>query len=115
MNTRPIVIGNLQRDCGTGAHRIRLERPLKGALPPRAAALRAEFADIAKVDTRARRVVEHMATALQGSLLVRHAPAYVAEALIASRVAGDRGHVFGTLPPAAVTDAIVARASPRVA
>ena len=34
-----------------------------------------EFADPEQIETRARRVVEHMALALQGSLLVRHAPA----------------------------------------
>ena len=46
----------------------------------------------------ARRLVESMALVLQGSLLVRHAPAYVADAFCASRLAGDRGQAFGTLP-----------------
>jgi putative acyl-CoA dehydrogenase len=40
-----------------------------------------------------------MALALQGSLLVRHAPPCVADAFCASRLAGDRGLAFGTLPP----------------
>ena len=48
--------------------------------------------------TRARRIVERMALALQGSLLVRHAPAAVADAFCASRLAGDGGLAFGTLP-----------------
>ena len=39
----------------------------------------------------ARRLVESMALVLQGSLLVRHAPADVADAFCASRLAGDRG------------------------
>jgi putative acyl-CoA dehydrogenase len=39
-----------------------------------------------------------MALVLQGSLLVRHAPAAVADAFCASRLAGDRGLAFGTLP-----------------
>ena len=43
-----------------------------------------------------RRLVERLA--LQGSLLVRHAPAAVADAFCASRLAGDWGHAFGTLP-----------------
>ena len=48
---------------------------------------------------RARRVVERMALALQGSLLVRYGDAAVADAFCASRLAGDWGHAFGTLPP----------------
>ncbi|MBC7679690.1 MAG: hypothetical protein H7233_11985, partial [Pseudorhodobacter sp.] len=35
---------------------------------------------------------------LQASLLVRHAPAPVADAFCASRLAGGRGLAFGTLP-----------------
>ena len=50
---------------------------------------------------RARRVIERAALVLQGSLLVRHAPAAVADAFCASRLAGDRGLAFGTLPPGA--------------
>nr|WP_202500939.1 acyl-CoA dehydrogenase family protein [Streptomyces sp. SID5785] len=48
---------------------------------------------------RARRVIERAALVLQGSLLVRHAPAAVADAFCATRLAGDRGLAFGTLPP----------------
>ncbi|MFI1096929.1 acyl-CoA dehydrogenase family protein [Streptomyces sp. NPDC020917] len=48
---------------------------------------------------RARRVIERAALVLQGSLLVRYAPAPVADAFCASRLAGDRGLAFGTLPP----------------
>ncbi|MFR9799550.1 acyl-CoA dehydrogenase family protein [Streptomyces sp. MS06] len=48
---------------------------------------------------RARRVVERAALVLQGSLLVRHAPDAVADAFCASRLGGDRGLAFGTLPP----------------
>jgi putative acyl-CoA dehydrogenase len=47
---------------------------------------------------------------LQGSLLVRHAPAAVADAFCASRLAGEGGFAFGTLPPGADTPAIVERA-----
>lgn len=48
---------------------------------------------------RARRVIERAALVLQGSLLVRHAPAAVADAFCASRLGGDGGLAFGTLPP----------------
>ncbi|WP_055724208.1 acyl-CoA dehydrogenase family protein, partial [Streptomyces niveiscabiei] len=53
------------------------------------------------LESQARRVVEAMALTLQASLLVRHAPAAVADAFCASRFDGDRGHSFGTLPDSA--------------
>ncbi|MGW4180308.1 DNA alkylation response protein, partial [Streptomyces rubiginosohelvolus] len=60
--------------------------------------LRAELARPEDAQLRARRVVERAALVLQGSLLVRHAPAAVADAFCASRLAGDQGLAFGTLP-----------------
>jgi putative acyl-CoA dehydrogenase len=74
--------------------------------------LRAEFADPEAIELRARRVVESMALALQGSLLVRHAPSAVADAFCASRLAGDAGLQYGTLPPGVDTQAIIARHTP---
>ena len=50
------------------------------------------------LEPRARRLVERLALALQGSLLVRHAPPEVADAFCASRLAGEGGRAFGTLP-----------------
>ncbi|HMJ02616.1 MAG TPA: acyl-CoA dehydrogenase family protein [Conexibacter sp.] len=76
--------------------------------------LRAELADGADLELRARRVVELMALALQGSLVVRFAPREVADAFCASRLAGDAGHVFGTLPPGLDFGAIVERNRPLV-
>jgi putative acyl-CoA dehydrogenase len=61
------------------------------------------------VEWRARRVVEDLAVALQASLLVRHAPALVADAFCAARL-GEGGRAFGTLPAAADAPAIVERA-----
>jgi len=46
----------------------------------------------------ARAFVEQLATTLQASLLTRFAPAYLAEAFVASRLGGAHGHTFGTLP-----------------
>ncbi|MGW0421328.1 acyl-CoA dehydrogenase family protein [Streptomyces sp. NPDC003015] len=60
----------------------------------------------------ARRLVEYMALTLQASLLVRHAPPAVADTFCASRLGGDWGHAFGTLPDAADLDAILGRALP---
>ena len=77
-------------------------------------ALERELADVGDVETRARRLVEQMALALQGSLLVRFAPPTVADAFCASRLGGDWGHAFGTLPTGVDTRAIVERATPKV-
>ena len=60
----------------------------------------------------ARRLVERLCLLLQGSLLVRHAPAAVADAFCASRLAGDWGHAFGTLPAGLDLPAIIGRAAP---
>jgi putative acyl-CoA dehydrogenase len=60
----------------------------------------------------ARRVVEELAVALQGSLLVRHAPPAVADAFCASRLAGEGGRVYGTLPAGVDAGAIIERALP---
>jgi putative acyl-CoA dehydrogenase len=74
-----------------------------------------ELRNLENLERRARRLVERLALALQGALLVRHAPACVAEAFIASRLQGDHGQAFGTLPPHVDTGAIVARADPLAA
>ncbi|GAA1417478.1 acyl-CoA dehydrogenase family protein [Catellatospora coxensis] len=74
--------------------------------------LRKELADTADAELRARRTVERMALVLQGSLLVRHAPAAVADAFCASRLAGDRGLAFGTLPAGLDLAAILERVPP---
>jgi putative acyl-CoA dehydrogenase len=58
----------------------------------------------------ARRVVEDLGVALQASLLLRHAPAAVADAFCASRLARDAGHAYGTLPEGSDLEAIVERA-----
>jgi len=62
------------------------------------------------VERRARRVVEMLAVALQASLMARYATAEAAEAFRASRLGGDWGRAFGTLPAGANAEAIVRRA-----
>jgi len=61
---------------------------------------------------QARRAVERMALVLQGSLLVRHASTAVADAFCASRLGGEWGQSFGTLPAGVDTASIVERAAP---
>ncbi|WP_335979845.1 MULTISPECIES: acyl-CoA dehydrogenase family protein [Streptomycetaceae] len=71
-----------------------------------------DLADLEGVETRARRVVERMALVFQGSLLVRFAPAPVADAFCASRLGRDWGATFGTLSASADLAALVERARP---
>ncbi|UQA92462.1 acyl-CoA dehydrogenase family protein [Streptomyces halobius] len=82
----------------------RLDRAIKGLLT--------ELADLEGIEGRARRLVERLALVLQGSLLVRFAPPEVADAFCASRLGGDAGAAFGTLPHTLDLAAIVARARP---
>ncbi len=79
------------------------------------ASVRDEFADLQDVEVRARRVVERLALAWQGSLLVRNAPHAVADAFCASRLGGDAGLAFGTLPRGTDFGAIVDRHTPAAA
>jgi putative acyl-CoA dehydrogenase len=58
---------------------------------------------------QARRLVERLALALQGSLVVRYSPQPVVDAFCASRLAGDRGLAFGTLPAGLELEAIIER------
>jgi putative acyl-CoA dehydrogenase len=74
----------------------------------------ADLADMAEPELRARRVVEDLALVLQGSLLVRHGHPAVADAFCATRLAGDWGRAFGTLPRGVDVGAIVDRATPKL-
>jgi putative acyl-CoA dehydrogenase len=78
------------------------------------ARLRRELGDLDKIEARARRVVERMALVLQGSLLVRFGDQAVADAFCASRLGGDWGGAFGTLPPGIDFAPIVERHTPRI-
>ncbi|QEV20983.1 acyl-CoA dehydrogenase family protein [Streptomyces alboniger] len=83
----------------------RLDGAIKGLLT--------ELADLEGIEARARRLVERMALVLQGSLLVRYAPPEVADAFCASRLGGDWGAAFGTLPHSLDLASVVERAAPR--
>jgi len=78
------------------------------------AALKAELSDLDNLEIRARRVAEHMALALQGALLIRSGHPAVADAFCASRLGGDWGSAYGTLPAGVDTAAIIERATPKV-
>jgi len=81
------------------------------------AALKHRLTNLDEADPQwlARRIVEDMGLALQGSLLVRSAPAYVSDGFCASRLAADgsvRATTYGTLPAGVDAKAIIDRALP---
>jgi len=90
-------------DAAAGA-----DRRLDSAVAGLRASLGELAADPVAAQAGARRIVERMALVLQGSLLVRHGHPAVADAFCASRLGGDWGVAFGTLPSGVDTAAIVA-------
>jgi putative acyl-CoA dehydrogenase len=69
------------------------------------------LADRADAETRARDLVERLALLLEASVLARGAPAAVADAFCASRLASG-ARLFGALPPSVDLAALLARALP---
>ena len=70
------------------------------------------LADTTTLEVSSRRLAGRMAACLQGSLLVRFAPAAVADAFCATRLGTDYGGTLGTLPAGTDLRAIVERATP---
>ncbi len=68
--------------------------------------------DVDGIEGRARRFVERLAIAFQASLLLRHGDPAVTEAYLATRLDGDRGYAFGTLPRHVACEKIIERARP---
>ncbi len=75
-------------------------------------ALERELLSPEEVD--ARRLVERLGLALQASLLVRFGDAAVADAFCASRLAGDGGLAYGTLPSHVDAASIIERHRPHL-
>jgi putative acyl-CoA dehydrogenase len=75
--------------------------------------LKRHLANLAGLEPIARRVVEMMACAMQASLLIRYSSSAVADAFCATRLDGDWGRAFGTLPAGVDARAIVDRAADR--
>ena len=76
------------------------------------AQLQSSLRDADGIETRARSLTQDIALAMQGALLLRFAPAAVGEAFCASRLAGDWGHVLGTLAKNTDFETILQRAWP---
>ncbi len=73
-----------------------------------------ERALLAPEEIDARRLVERLGLALQASLLVRFGDPAVADAFCASRLAGDGGLAYGTLPSRVDAASIIERHRPHV-
>jgi len=99
--TVPAFFGEVEKAKGADPHLDKLVDAIKAALR-----------DLDGIESRARRIVENMALALQGALLARHGEPAVAHAFIASRIAGDHGGEYGTLPGTVDFDAIIERNAP---
>ncbi len=79
------------------------------------AALRDELSNLRKHEGQARRLVERIALLLSASLLLRHAPHEVADAFIATRLAGGWAGQFGDLSANLDAARIARRAVPEIA
>ncbi|MFG1792203.1 acyl-CoA dehydrogenase family protein [Nocardia sp. NPDC049149] len=77
------------------------------------ARLEQQFGDFDTIQHRARRIVGDMAQILQASLLVRYGHPAVADAFTVSRLGGEHGDVFGTLPTGIDSAAIIQRVTPK--
>jgi len=106
------AIGKEPRALGAFLDEVDLAAGADARLDAHVAALRNEFTDVEGLETRARRIVERMALALQASLLVRNAPAAVADAFCAARLGGDAGLEYGTLAAGTDFGAIIERHTP---
>jgi len=65
--------------------------------------------DASSAEVRARRTVEAIAIALQASLMAQHTSREAGDAFCASRLEGDWGRAFGTLPAGTRCEAILER------
>jgi putative acyl-CoA dehydrogenase len=87
-------------------------RGANGAYDGALDALTEAFTDLAGLEGRSRQIVEVMAKLAAGSILIRHAPDFVADAYCATRLGRDWGDLYGTLPEGADQRAILERARP---
>src|SRR5690349_1389356 len=91
MATAPECIGVLFDELAkTTGHDRRLDAHVDGLKP--------QLEDLETIALRARKVAEDICLALQGSLLVRHGHPAVAEAFLATRMGGQWGGAYGSMP-----------------
>jgi putative acyl-CoA dehydrogenase len=96
-----LLLDELRRFTGANAH---YDRHL--------GRLEQELRDARDLEYRARRVVEGLALALEGAVLLDRGVDCVYDAFCASRLAGDQGLAYGTLPTGVDVEEILGRAWP---
>lgn len=106
LSKEPGVLDALFTELGDGHGDVRLKAHI--------AQLQADFRDTADIQYRARQLTEDVALALQAKLLLEAGNAAVSDAFIASRLGGQGGRVYGTLPRGLDVEALLARSTPHL-
>lgn len=96
-----VLIDELRRHTGSNADYDRHVRKVE-----------AELANRSELELRARRIVEWLALGLQATVLLENGVPSVSDAFCVSRLGGDQGLAYGTLPQGCDTEAILRRAWP---
>jgi putative acyl-CoA dehydrogenase len=96
-----VFVAELERAAG-------LDQRLDAAI----ASAKTAIDDASDLEFEARRIVEQLATTWAGSLLATHGDEAVFEAYATSRLAGDHGSLYGTLPPSPTIGELANRAVP---
>lgn len=105
LSKEPGVLDVLFAELGDGHGEQRLAAHI--------AALKDSFRDTGDIQYRARQLTEDIALSLQAKLLLEAGNEVVSDAFIASRLGGQSGRVYGTLPRGLDVAAIVARSTPQ--
>jgi len=104
------VLRGLQREPESVAALLEEIARGGGRMKQAAAEIFKSIEDAETLETRARRIVETIAVALTASLMTQHAGQAAAETYCATRLEGDWGRNFGTLPAGAHFGEILLRA-----
>lgn len=96
--TMEALLAELKATAGADRRQDDFIAGIQQLLPVKAAGGRGE----SSVEYSARELTEKLALALQASLVMQHSSSPIAEAFIASRLAGHHGQAFGTLPSSVV-------------
>ena len=106
LSKEPGVLDALFSELGDGHGDTRLAAHIRQ--------LRNDFSDTADIQYRARQLTEDVAVALQAKLLLEAGNSTVSDAFLASRLGGEGGRVYGTLPRGVDVEALLARSTPHL-
>ena len=107
LSKEPGVLDALFAELGDGHGDVRLKAQIDK--------LKSGFADTDDIQYRARQLTEEVAVTLQAKLLLEAGNAAVSDAFIASRLQGQGGRVYGTLPRGVDVAALLLRSAPQSA